>query len=207
MFNCKHCNKNCKNHNSWRNHERLCSKNLNKQISSLEKFNKSNRPRWNKGLTKETDARVANMAKNVSKATKGKPSNHPWTEEQRKAKSEWKKKYHKLHPEKHPNRKLANNKKYMSYPEKIAYDFLTLNNIKFQHNKKIGKYFPDFLIDNFIIEIDGSYWHNKEKDDNRDKELKEMGYIVYRINAKSHIETELQNILLDKHLRQDIIQP
>lgn len=35
MLYCKFCNKECKNDNSLRNHERLCSKNPNKQITNL----------------------------------------------------------------------------------------------------------------------------------------------------------------------------
>jgi hypothetical protein len=37
MLFCKYCNKECKNDNSLRNHERLCKSNPNRQISTLEK--------------------------------------------------------------------------------------------------------------------------------------------------------------------------
>jgi hypothetical protein len=39
MLLCKYCNKECKNDNSLRNHERLCSKNPNKQIAKIENLN------------------------------------------------------------------------------------------------------------------------------------------------------------------------
>ena len=74
---CQFCGKICKNRNSLCNHERLCRHNPNKQQSSLIAYNKSyKRVAWNKGLTKETDARIA------QKAAKAKE-------------------YYMLHPEKH----------------------------------------------------------------------------------------------------------
>jgi hypothetical protein len=93
---------------------------------------------WNKGLTKETDKRVAKNAKNVSESLKKAIANgyvSPtwngtyWTEEKRKEQSERKKKLYKEHPEKHPNRKLANNRSRMNYPEQVTYDWLLQNNI------------------------------------------------------------------------------
>lgn len=37
MFNCKFCNKECKNDNSLRNHERLCKLNPNRQLTNAER--------------------------------------------------------------------------------------------------------------------------------------------------------------------------
>jgi hypothetical protein len=60
---CRYCGKVCKNDNSLRNHERLCKNNPDRQESYLMKKNKSeNYVPWNKGLTKETDERVAKYA-------------------------------------------------------------------------------------------------------------------------------------------------
>lgn len=60
---CKYCGKVCKNDNSLRNHERLCKNNPNRQESYLMKKNKSeNYVPWNKGLSKDTDERVAKYA-------------------------------------------------------------------------------------------------------------------------------------------------
>lgn len=187
---CKYCQKLCKNDNSLRNHERLCKKNPNRQESNFKFISAP----WNKGLTKE-DPRVAKNAENVSKALLGKPNKMIWTDERRRAKSEWRKKLHAEHPETHPNRRLAGNKKKMSYPEKIAYDFLTSMEIEFEHNKKVGKYYPDFVIGNLIIEIDGARWHDAERDQIRDAELLEMGYVVKRIDTKEHIENKLKEFL------------
>ena len=64
---CQFCGKTCKNQNSLRNHERLCKYNPDKQINSFVKYNaevsKGIRIAWNKGLTKDTDYRVANQSK------------------------------------------------------------------------------------------------------------------------------------------------
>ena len=147
---------------------------------------------WNKGLTKE-DPRVRLNAERISASTKGRQGRR-WTEEQRKAKSEWRKQYHVDHPEAHPNRKLAGNRSKMSYPEKVAFDWFTKNNIAFEHQKRIGKYYPDFVIDNTIIEIDGEHWHDARKDKIRDCFLEENGYTVIRIKAKELIETKLSQI-------------
>lgn len=59
MLICKFCDKECKNDNSLRNHERLCAKNPEKQVSSLKKYHasgaskgnksKAGIPAWNKG--------------------------------------------------------------------------------------------------------------------------------------------------------------
>ena len=58
---CQFCGKECKSKNSLCNHERLCKLNPNRQESSWIQFNNSH-PVWNKGLTKDTDKRVAKSA-------------------------------------------------------------------------------------------------------------------------------------------------
>lgn len=193
-MNCQYCDKECKNGNSLRNHERLCKHNPNRQQSNLAKHNETGIP-WNKGLTKECDARVAQNAGAISKATKGKPSSTIWTEEMKEAKSKWRKQYHKDHPEAHPNRKLSGNRNKMSYPEKVAYDFLVSLGVEFTHNQQVSKFYPDFVVGNKIIEIDGARWHDATRDAVRDEELKLMGYTVYRIDTRQHIETEIQRII------------
>jgi very-short-patch-repair endonuclease len=190
MYFCSHCQKECKNHNSFRNHERLCKSNPNRQQSNFKYITSP----WNKGLTKD-DPRVANNAEKVSRAMKGKPSKVIWTEEMRKAKSEWRKQLHKDYPETHPNRRLAGNRNKMTYPEKVAYEYLQKMGIKFEHQKKIDKFFPDFVIDNIIIEIDGANWHNKEKDNKRDEVLSTQGYKVFRILSSEKIEEKIAEIL------------
>lgn len=154
---------------------------------------------WNKGLTKDTDNRIAQGAKAVSKTLKQKIANGwepacvTWSksEEGRKAKSEWRRELHRTNPETHPNRRLANNRSKMSYPEQLVYDELIKRNIVFKHNKKINRFYPDFIIDNLIIEIDGERWHNAEYDKKRDKILEAAGYTIKRFpvgNKKDLVE-------------------
>lgn len=65
MLKCQFCNKNCKNENSLRNHERMCP--VNPDDSYRKKFTTKGRVGWNKGLTKETNASVAKYAKALTK--------------------------------------------------------------------------------------------------------------------------------------------
>ena len=55
---CKFCGRECKNRNSLINHESCCKENPNKTQLNISRHRKSHRA-WNKGLTKETDARIA----------------------------------------------------------------------------------------------------------------------------------------------------
>lgn len=190
MLKCKFCQKECKNKNSLSNHERLCKENPNRQESNF-KFSKGP---WNKGLDK-TDPRVAKNALAVSEAKKGKPNTTIWTDEMRKAKSEWRKKLHEDHPETHPNRRLAGNRSSMSYPEKVAFDFLTELGVEFEHQKRIEGFYPDFVIGNLIIEIDGERWHDAEKDAIRDKKLNDAGFSVVRIKSTENIQQRIKEIL------------
>lgn len=113
-----------------------------------------------------------------------------WTKEKRKEHSERKKEFYKKYPEKHPNRKLANNKIKMSYPEKLAYCFLEDNKIVFNHQERILDYYCDFFIKdkNLIIEIDGKYWHDKEKDKIRDEKIREEGFSIIHIPASNVVQ-------------------
>ena len=196
-YSCKYCGKEFKNGGGKATHEPYCSLNPNKVVrarSPLSGTTKGVAP-WNKGLSKATDPRVANNAAAVSAATKGKPSKTIWTDDMRKAKSEWRKQLHKDNPETHPNRRLAGNRNKMTYPEKVAFEYLTKLGIEFEHQKQIGKYFPDFVVGNVIIEIDGAQWHNAEKDQARDAVLNSLGYTVYRIDSKDRIEQRIADIL------------
>ena len=187
-MNCQYCNKVCKNKNSFTNHERLCPSNPNRKY----KNGMQGKTPWNKGLSKEADERVAAHADTL----KGRPSTVVWTEEMRQSQSKMVKERHIKFPETHVNRRLAGNRSKMTYPEQVAHDWFVKNDFMFSHNKKVGKYFPDFLIDNIIVEIDGEHWHpvGNEKDAIRDAELTAMGYTVYRIRSSERIEERLSNI-------------
>jgi very-short-patch-repair endonuclease len=47
-----------------------------------------------------------------------------------------------------------------------------------------ARYYLDFLVDDSLnIEVDGEVWHDKKKDDIRDKYLEKLGYKVMRFPA------------------------
>lgn len=62
ICNCQYCKKECKGKNALIQHEIRCKENPNKLKYFIPGFNNSGRTPWNKGLTKETDNRVANYA-------------------------------------------------------------------------------------------------------------------------------------------------
>ncbi len=85
-------------------------------------------------------------------------------------------------PSSHPNRRCAGI--IMSYPERLVFNVLTEAKIRFEHNPRVCGYYPDFLIDRAIIEVDGERWHIPEKDAKRDSVLTLAGYKVHRFPAK-----------------------
>ncbi|MEK6932634.1 MAG: DUF559 domain-containing protein [Nanoarchaeota archaeon] len=113
-------------------------------------------------------------------------------------------------PEKHPNyicsKKGKNN---LTYIEMIMLKILEKTGLKYNkdlfHNNYIkvynGFYYPDFFIPskNLIIECDGKYWHNKQRDEIRQKNLELAGYKVIRFSGKEikFKSEEVKNKLLD----------
>lgn len=76
-----------------------------------------------------------------------------------------------------------------SYAEKFWMDVLNNNNVKYEFEKKVGKYFIDFALNDKMIalEIDGSQHLREErklKDVEKDKYLRDQGWTVYRIQWK-----------------------
>ena len=159
---------------------------------------------WNKGLTKETDERVAKNAKHVSESFQKTIANgyvNPtwngvyWSEEKRKEQSKRKKKLYTEHPEKHPNVKMHQNG-FISKPEKITKQWLIEHNIDYipqyrvQHEDLIR--YVDFYIPHLylFIEIDGSYWHKDTKDLDEKKDLlaKKYGFKTLRISDAEDIK-------------------
>lgn len=158
-------------------------------------FSMKGRPSWNKGKTKATDERIAKASLKISETLKENPPiRAQWTDEMKKLQSELKKKLYREYPEKHPNRKLAGNRAKMSYPERIAFDWLTKYAINFEHQFAFENWFVDFRVGTILIEIDGMYWHDAEKDTLKDEVFKTAGFEIYRIKASEHIESRLAAI-------------
>lgn len=69
MFICKFCTKECKNDNSHRNHERQCPHNA----TRVYKNGMLGKTAWNKGLTSDSDIRVAELNAKVATTKKLNP--------------------------------------------------------------------------------------------------------------------------------------
>ena len=67
IYECKFCNKSCKNPNSLRNHERLCKLNPNRDKSNLIDYNNQKEQTWNKGLTKHDSLSLLSMSIKLTK--------------------------------------------------------------------------------------------------------------------------------------------
>lgn len=71
--------------------------------------------------------------------------------------------------------------------EKIFKDKLIENNIAFEPQVKLGRFYVDFLVEfnnrKVIVECDGREYHDPARDFERDKELKKEGYKIYRFSG------------------------
>lgn len=199
--------KECKNANSLRNHERMCKQNPERQVSPFVKLN-TERGAWNKGLTKETDERVAKFANTLHEHIQAGIScqydrKAVWTEERRKKQSDKKKKLYAEHPEKHPNVKLAGNHAKLTYPEQLAHDWLVEHGYEPIHNwhyksDEINRY-VDFYVEplKLIIEIDGEYWHaDATLDKAKDEDAQAHGFATLRIKPKEGVVKQLETYFL-----------
>jgi len=97
-------------------------------------------------------------------------------------------KHLRLHPEKATKRimRLGNRKTKI---ENIVEEILIKNQIKYVYNPTIKTNkttrFPDFKINNLIIECDGLYWHkDREKQTERDREFLKMGYSLLHFSDR-----------------------
>ena len=88
---CQYCGKNCKSLNSLKQHEVRCKENKNRRNFTPSKlcFDRAHeatrgKQNWSKGLTSETDIRIANRSKNAYSARKEKGFSHRELTEQEK---------------------------------------------------------------------------------------------------------------------------
>ena len=147
---CKFCNKECKNKHSLTQHELRCRKNPSRRDFIKENFNDGSRAAWNKGLTKETDDRIAKQSvtlKNTLEQTHDKNFGGL-------------------------RRSSARKCKYGTYKNiycdsgwELAFVIYCIdNNVNFKRNTqgfpysykdKIHTYYPDFIVDGVFVEIKG----------------------------------------------------
>ena len=177
-FVCDFCGRACKNHNSWRNHSRLCKLNPDRQLTTYEKygatpgFNTVGKKAWNKGKTAAEDSSVLKISQTLkSKYQSGElvayqPMNDP--EVRKRHKASMKKAYANY------TKRTPGKFKYGRYKGiwcdsswELAYLLYCLDfNITIERNKRgfsyiweesIHSYFPDFYLPdtNQYVEIKG----------------------------------------------------
>lgn len=171
MFKCKYCNKECKNANSLRNHERLCKLNPNHQTTVFSTDNPQKKHAWNKGLNIE-DERIRNLVDGVKKyytTHPGVQTGKPRTEEEKRKISETARK-NKLSGGYRQGSGRGHKGKYRGYYCDSTYELVYViynldHNIKFDRcpisytytiNGIEHQYHPDFILeDGSLIEIKG----------------------------------------------------
>lgn len=82
----------------------------------------------------------------------------------------------------HPNRILASRNR-RTFIEKVMKQELEKNNIQFEEQKRIGRRYADFCINDLIVECDGERFHDKIEDRKRDLELQLQGYRILHFKA------------------------
>lgn len=105
---------------------------------------------WSFGLTKDTDIRLANVAKLSSES--GKKAWSLKTEEEKKIVID------------RLNKAIMNQHKATKIEIKIS-EYLESENIEFIKNMKINYFYVDFYLPlyNIVLECDGDYWHSNPK--------------------------------------------
>ena len=190
---CQFCGKVCKNRNSLCNHERMCSLNPDKQHGvGFANFNAERSAglvsSWNRGLTRNTDDRVAKQSEALSAYY---AVNIPhWQGKQHTAETKHKisiarKQYLLEHPDKVPYKLNHSSKE--SYPERYFTEVFKNEHINVHKEYYCLGYYLDFCdpIKKIDIEIDGEqhYLDTKivEHDKIRTSVLEDAGWKVFRI--------------------------
>jgi very-short-patch-repair endonuclease len=183
-FICKYCGKICKNANSFRNHERLCKMNPNRQISPFVKYNASDKKYKNHfdkanklGIDKpKISSKVIENAKHLNKGY--------IPLEQRLKISVSRKRYLNEHPDKIPYK--LNHSSKISYPEQYFIKLFENENIPLKYHKQISRYELDFYNEDLMkyIEIDGEQHYSDymiQHDIERTEFLNNLGWTGMRI--------------------------
>lgn len=199
---CQFCNKHFSTRNALCNHERLCNKNPNQQLSPFVAYNASKAGAWNKGLTKQTDPRVAKSAESIQAyyATHaGSWTGRHHTEEEKAKIGAGVKAYLSANPEMVPY--LRNHSSKESKAEEYFRKVFENEHIILKQEYPLKSYHLDFAEPSkkIDIEIDGDQHRLDpaivEHDKKRDAELLSLGWIIYRIlwsdyQKKSRAEKE-----------------
>lgn len=87
----------------------------------------------------------------------------------------------------------------ISQHEKYALEYLTSIGVEFEHRKTVPvdgtRYYPDFVLGDQIIEIDGIWWHDPDHDEIRDARLNSLGYHIHRVPVKGRITEKTRRFI------------
>lgn len=202
MFKCKYCQKECKNNNSLRNHERLCKENPNRQYTPFHNQDFQEKYRENH----YTKAKRLNLPK-PEPYNKGKPGTmlgKTHSEETKQKISKARIKYLNENPDKVPYKLNHSSKE--SYPEKYFRELFEKEGLNLNKQYSVGIYSLDFaLVENKIdIEIDGDQHYLDPKiveiDKRRNDYLTSLGWKIIRVKWSDYKK------LIDKEKKQYIIK-
>lgn len=202
IYKCEYCNKQYKNRISLGQHRRFCKLNPNAQISPFVKFNKHigvNNCIWNKGLSKETDARVKKQSDTLKMQYKcGKISNkfkgkHLSEDHKKKISASQKA---RLEQNKELTPYILNHSSKQSYPEKYFSDIFKNDALLCRciQQYRVNRFRLDFAIPDIkiYIEIDGEQHYNDARiikhDKERTKILESLGWTGFRIRWSKFIK-------------------
>jgi len=208
-MNCQYCNKECKNLNSLRNHERLCKMNPDKQETNFAFYNKQIKQGTRKGTNQYIKAKQLGLDKPiVTIETKRKLSissklaaDNYWNTETRKKQSEIMKRAVLENPDSYSSNNVCGRTKKITYNgfnlngswELIVAKWLDENNIKWTNklnpftyiwNGSEHMYFPDF----YLPEYD---WYIEVKGYERDRDICKWAVVPNLVLIK---QKEIQQI-------------
>lgn len=192
---CKFCGKECKNTNSLVQHEIRCRMNPDKiEINnSLEQYNKLGKS-WNRGLTKETDSRVARHAKSISMALQNRKVIYVYTTHNQTEIEKWKNYVSSIDIQ-IPEYEVRQNQGYNILKEHSHYHTEGTHYI-FEHDYIMNIVFDGKLsIKNTVHHIDNNGFNNdihnlmvfKTKGDHIRFHLSDYAYLLY--NETTHLFT------------------
>ena len=201
MMNCRYCNKECKNKNSHTNHQRLCPKNPDRAY----KNGMTGKIPWNKGLSKESDARVQAQAD----ALRGRPSSVVWTSEMRKTNSDLAKANGSGGYRPNAGRSLkykvtdsfGNEVTLQSSYELSCAKILDALSIKWIRPKALPyddrKYFPDFYLPDHNLYFDTKNDYLAKIDEHKISKVREQNNVSVLVLLSSMInESYIKNLVL-----------
>lgn len=178
---CKFCNKSCKNSRSHKNHEKTCPQNPNRLFRGY----RAGLAPWNKGLTLDSEPRMAASIAAMTAARKGLPA-HKWSEESLAKVSISMKRAHAEGRAHNIGQSRWNNEP--SYPEKFFMEVIAneFNDKDYIYEYPIGIFSIDFAwaSKRKAIEIDGKQHEQPEyqaRDIRKNKFLEDSGWDLLRV--------------------------